>query len=80
MPKLTTREILADLIAFDTTSRNSNRPLIDYVMSYLRAFGVEPLLVWNEDRTKANLWATIGPDVPGGMHCWKCRLSPTPAL
>lgn len=67
MPKLTTREILADLIAFDTTSRNSNRPLIDYVMSYLRAFGVEPLLVWNEDRTKANLWATIGPDVPGGV-------------
>ncbi len=62
-----TREILADLIAFDTTSRNSNRPLLDYVIEYLRAYGVEPVLIWNEDRTKANLWATIGPDVSGGL-------------
>ena len=67
MAKRTTREILADLIAFDTTSRNSNRPLIDYVVGFLREFGIEPLLVWNEDRNKANLWATIGPDVSGGV-------------
>ena len=67
MDKLTTREILADLIAFDTTSRNSNRPLIDYVVTYLRGFGIEPVLVWNEEGTKANLWATIGPDISGGV-------------
>jgi acetylornithine deacetylase len=62
-----TREILANLIMFDTTSRNSNRPLLDYVIQYLRVYGVEPVLIWNEDHTKANLWATIGPDVSGGL-------------
>jgi acetylornithine deacetylase len=62
-----TEEILADLIAFDTTSRNSNRPLIDYVISYLGRYGIEPVLVWNDDRSKANLWATIGPDIAGGV-------------
>lgn len=59
--------ILADLIAFDTTSRNSNRPLIDHVVAYLRRFGVEPMLIWNNEGTKANLWATIGPDISGGV-------------
>lgn len=56
-----TTEILRDLIAFDTTSRNSNRPLLDYVVPFLRSYGIEPLLIWNEDKSKANLWATIGP-------------------
>jgi acetylornithine deacetylase len=59
--------ILRDLIAFDTTSRLSNRPLLDYAVDILRHNGIEPLLIWNEDRTKANLWATIGPDMPGGI-------------
>lgn len=56
-----TTKILSDLVAFDTTSRNSNRPLLDYVVPFLRGYGIEPLLIWNEDRSKANLWATIGP-------------------
>ena len=59
--------ILRDLTAFDTTSRLSNRPLLDYAVDILRHNGIEPLLIWNEDRTKANLWATIGPDIPGGI-------------
>lgn len=64
---MNTTEILRDLIAFDTTSQNSNIPLIDYVVSYLRRFGCEPLLIWNEDRSKANLWANFGPDAGGGV-------------
>jgi acetylornithine deacetylase len=59
--------ILRDLTAFDTTSRLSNRPLLDYAVDILRHNGIEPLLIWNEDRSKANLWATIGPDMPGGI-------------
>ena len=59
--------ILAELIAFDTTSRNSNRPLIDYAVTYLCRFGIEPTLIWNDEGTKANLWATIGPDIGGGI-------------
>ena len=54
------RKILSDLVAFDTTSRNSNLELIEYIQKYLTDFDVIPQLIYNEDRRKANLWATIG--------------------
>lgn len=58
--------ILRDLVAFDTTSRNSNMPLIEYVRDYLQRHGVTSHLVKTPDGTKANLWASIGPhDIPG---------------
>jgi acetylornithine deacetylase len=47
------------LLRIDTTSRDSNLPLIDVVAAELRAHGVEPVLVENEDGTKANLLATF---------------------
>jgi acetylornithine deacetylase len=47
------------LISIDTTSRDSNLPLIDVACQQLRALGVEPVLVHNEDGTKANLIATF---------------------
>jgi len=63
-----TQEILATLIAFDTTSRNSNLELIDWVSAYLGEIGVETMLVHNAEGTKANLYATLGPqDTPGIM-------------
>ena len=61
------REILDKLVAFPTVSRDTNLPLIDWVETYLAAFGVRSHRVWNADRTKANLYASIGPDVPGGV-------------
>jgi len=50
------------LIAFDTTSRDSNLALIDYVRGYLSEHGVASELVPSEDGRKANLFATIGAD------------------
>lgn len=47
------------LLRIDTTSRDTNRPLIDIVAAELRTHGVEPVLVENEDGTKANLLATF---------------------
>jgi acetylornithine deacetylase len=47
------------LIAFDTTSRESNLALIDWVRGYLRAHGVESTLTFNDDQRKANLFATL---------------------
>ena len=47
------------LLQVDTTSRETNLPLIDLVADELRAHGVEPVLVANEDGTKANLLATF---------------------
>lgn len=60
-------EILEKLVAFDTVSADPNRALIDWVASYLRGHGVEPLVLPSPDGTKANLFATIGPDGPGGI-------------
>lgn len=68
MPNPTSSEILADLVAFDTTSRHSNLPLIDYVEAYLARHGVECRRVPDATGQKANLWATIGPaDRPGAI-------------
>lgn len=60
------RDLLAQLVRFDTTSRESNLALIDFVRTYLQGHGVACELVFNEHKSKANLLATIGPaDVPG---------------
>ncbi len=61
-------EILNDLVAFDTTSRNSNLMLIDYIRAKLSVCaGVRTHLDMNADGTKANLIASIGPEVDGGV-------------
>ncbi|MEZ5996300.1 MAG: acetylornithine deacetylase [Hyphomonadaceae bacterium] len=62
-----TLEILARLVAFDTTSRNSNLALIGWVEDFLGARGVASRRVTNADGTKANLHARLGPDAPGGV-------------
>ncbi len=59
--------MLERLVAFDTISRNSNLDLIDFVKGWLARHGVESLLVQSDDGTKANLLATVGPAVPGGV-------------
>ncbi|MBI3506088.1 MAG: acetylornithine deacetylase [Proteobacteria bacterium] len=58
--------LLARLVAHRTVSSDSNLDLIADVRGYLAGHGVESRLVPNEDGTKANLVATIGPDVAGG--------------
>ena len=61
------REILDSLIAFDTTSRNSNLELIAWVEDYLSGHGVASTRVVNDDASKANLYATVGPNLAGGV-------------
>lgn len=58
---------LRDLVAFDTTSRNSNLPLIDHVEAKLAALGAACERIPNADGTKANLHARFGPAVDGGV-------------
>ncbi len=64
---MTSEQILAKLISFDTTSRNSNIPLIAWVEDYLDQFKVPHFRVDYETGSKTNLFATIGPDVAGGI-------------
>lgn len=59
-------DMIERLIAFDTTSRNSNLELMDFVGAYLEDLGIASELVHNDAGTKANLYATLGPtDRPG---------------
>lgn len=62
-----TLDVLTRLIAFDTTSRNSNLALIEWVETYLGKRGVTSKRVSNTDGSKANLYALIGPEVEGGV-------------
>lgn len=61
------RDILATLVAFDTTSRGSNLRLIEWVEAYLDRHGARHRRVPNADGTKSNLLATVGPDLEGGV-------------
>ena len=63
----TPREMLARLVAFDTTSVRSNLELIDFVAAYLADHGIDSTLVHNADATKANLIASVGPAAEGGV-------------
>ncbi len=59
-------DLVKTLVSFDTTSRDSNLALIDWVRGYLGKLGIDSHLVFDETGKKANLWATIGPaDRPG---------------
>lgn len=63
---MNSQKLLEKLVSFDTTSWKSNLELIDFIRDYLSGFGVESRLIHNEENTKANLLATLGPeDVPG---------------
>ncbi len=64
---LSAREILETLVAFPTVSRDSNLDLIDWVEEYLAGFGVAARRVYNEDGTKAAIYANVGPEVEGGV-------------
>jgi acetylornithine deacetylase len=58
--------LLGKLIAFDTTSRLSNLELIHFVRDYLAQHSVDCVLMEDSSRTKATLFASIGPrDRPG---------------
>lgn len=60
-------ETLSQLIAFPTVSRDSNLGLIEWVRDYLRSRGVGARLSYDATGAKANLFATIGPDIAGGI-------------
>ena len=66
MQTYSTVEMLAELVSFDTTTRNSNLPLIEWIEAYLSEHGVSHLRV-DYAAGKTNLYATIGPNVEGGI-------------
>jgi acetylornithine deacetylase len=67
MSEVSSRELLDPLIGFATVSRDSNLELIAFIQDHLQGLGVESELFYNPGRTKANLFATIGPRDRGGI-------------
>jgi acetylornithine deacetylase len=66
-PAYSAKEMLAKLVGFDTTSEESNLPLIAFVKHYLAQHGIESHLVPSADGHKASLFATIGPKDAAGV-------------
>ncbi|MGO8914669.1 MAG: acetylornithine deacetylase [Stellaceae bacterium] len=64
---LSSLDLIGRLVAFDTTSRDSNLALIAFVQDYLDGWGIGSDLVYDATRRKANLYATIGPAETSGI-------------
>jgi len=63
---LSSVEMLRRLVAFPTVSRDSNLELIHFVRDFLEPYDAELRLTHDDDKRKANLFATLGPrGVPG---------------
>jgi acetylornithine deacetylase len=55
------------LVRMNTVSANSNLQLIDFAQSHLAGLGVKSRITYNAERTKANLFATLGEGKPAGV-------------
>ena len=60
-------EMIRKLVGFPTVSRESNLDLIDFVREYLKPFDADVRLTFDDDKRKANLFATLGPRTDGGV-------------
>ena len=60
-------DLLDVLIAYDTVALTPNLDLISDVQDRLEALGASVVLTHDDSGTKANLFATIGPNINGGV-------------
>ena len=58
-PALRSLDLIRTLVGYDTTSRDSNLALIDWVRSYLEGYGFATSLTFDDEERKANLFATL---------------------
>jgi acetylornithine deacetylase len=61
------REMIERLVAFNTVSEHSNMALINWVADYLDSHGIANRKIFSPEGDKANLFATIGPEIEGGV-------------
>jgi len=64
---MNSKQMIEQLVGFNTVSRDSNLSLIDFVQNYLDDHGVASTRVVSDDGEKSNLYATIGPLEEGGV-------------
>ncbi len=58
---------LERLVAYPTVSADSNYALIAFLAQLLEEAGAKVEILSDASAAKANLWATLGPDEPGGL-------------
>lgn len=59
--------LLGDLVGFPTVTSESNLDLIDYVADVLEPHAAEIRIIRSDTEQKANLLATLGPAIDGGV-------------
>ncbi|MFN3438709.1 MAG: acetylornithine deacetylase [Acidovorax sp.] len=60
-------ELAQALVRMNTVSHNSNLELIHFIRDILAKLGVKSRLTYNAEKTKANLFATLGEGKPAGV-------------
>jgi acetylornithine deacetylase len=66
-PSSAVLDLLDRLVSYDTVSAKSNLALIRFAAELLEQRGVRVRLTHHGSGEKANLYATMGPDRPGGI-------------
>ncbi len=67
MESTNSKIILEKLINFNSTSSESNLDLILFIQNYLESYKIKSEIIFNEEKTKANLHAIIGPSEKSGV-------------
>ncbi|WP_343079563.1 acetylornithine deacetylase [Ostreiculturibacter nitratireducens] len=62
-----TKALLRHMVAFPTVSTDSNLAMIEFIAEQLKAVGARVDIHHDASGAKANLFATLGPDVDGGI-------------
>ena len=65
--RFTPIEMLDRLISFETVSAKSNKSMIEFITDYLEGHGLSCNMAPNEEGSKVDLIATVGPMVEGGI-------------
>ena len=74
------KQLIGDVIRFDTTSDRSNLDLIQFIINELKETQCDITLDYNDSKTKANLLATIGPTEKTGGIVFAGHLDTVPVV
>ena len=62
-----TIEILEKLVSIQSVSGTPTKEVVDYIKDYLESYGVKVTLSFDEKKERANVFASFGPRVDGGV-------------
>ena len=60
-------EILEKLVSIPSISGKPTKEIVDYIKDYLESYGVEVILSFDETKKRANVFASFGPRIDGGV-------------